>query len=340
MAFEGFGALAPLAGLIVGYVAGLLVGLYFVAGYHNVKFRMPTFESIRKILNFSAPIAVSSIVGSFSSNIALIFVGYFVAAGVIGNIGLVTKTSSLVTIISDSIGVALLPAFSAALANRKLKNNIGELYGYSVYIAVALMGPILFYVMLFSAPFMHLIFGASYSLAPLYVTIMCAGIFVWLAGSYAYTLLISAGEVKLILKYSVAVSLTILLLIVVLVPLLGSIAYVILTFFGLHLLYDVLLIRKLFSKFKVHFKLKKLYKLVVANAIVSVVAFPLYWIFGGVSLLVAGVILFLILYPLISTLIGGIDRGDIATIKAISKEIPLVGVILEIIANYANMLAR
>lgn len=348
LAFEGFGAAAPIIGLMVSYFVGFIVGVYLVFRYNNITITRPSGVFVKKILYFSAPLALASIFSNFSSGFALIFLGYYVSTAIIGNVGITAKTSSLIGVIFDSISLALLPAFSAALVNKKLNKNVGKMYGYVVYLAILLVGPILFYMALFSTPFVHLLFGSQYAYsplgytyaAPLYISIMSIGLLIGVAGSYANSLLISANEVMIVFRYTVIIDLVMLLLVLVFVPFLSSLAYAIAVFLVTPIITSTIFLRKLSVMFKLDLRVKKVLRLIVANIIVSGIALPLYFVFNGIILLILAAALFLVLYPLVSALAGGVDKTDMSTIKDLSREIPLVGMVMGIMVDYAALVIR
>jgi len=292
------------------------------------------------ILRFGMPVAMSTIVGSLASNVALIFVGYFVLPSIIGNIGITSKTSTLVSILLDSISFALLPAFSAVLVNKKLSRHIGKIYSYAVYLGVALVGPLLFYMAVFSSPFSNFVFGSSYSYAPVYISVMSIGLLLGVAGTYASTLLISLNKVGLVLKYNLLVNFVVLLLILATVPFfggtLGSISYVLLVFLISPVLTSILLVRRLSDFISIELKLKKLVRLVIADVVVSAAAALLYFALSGVLLLIVAVLAFIVLYPIACVLLRGAERSDIETIRELSKSIPVFGPALKFLMDYAG----
>ena len=301
---------------------------------------MPSAGHMKKLLGFSLPVATANIFGGMVGGFGLVFLGYFVLPTVIGNIGIASRTSSLMSIIFDSISFAILPAFSAITVNKKLKGQLGRIYGYTVYLAILVVSPLLFYIAIFSLPFSYTLFGSSYASAYLYMSILSMGLLLGIAGSYANTLLIGMGRVKLAFKYNFLVYMATLLLFLVLVPLFGGIGYAITSFLIAPLLIDIVFINKLRRTFAINFRVRKLLGIIGANTIVSLILLLLYFAFSGILLLVFAVIGFCILYPLAAVALGGADRGDISTLKDISRGIPIVGHVLSFFADYANMVIR
>ena len=337
LAIMGFGAIAPIFGLIIGFFAGFAVGISMILRHNRVRLCRPSAKYMLKILNFSFPVAMSNISGNLLSSFGLVFLGYFVLPGLIGNASAATRVGALVSIVFDSISFALLPAFSAALADPKTKNEIGRFYGYVVYLAIALVSPMLLYMTVFSTPFSGLIFGSNYTYAPLFISIISIGLLLGVAGSYASTILISASRVRLVFKYSVAINLIVLLLLVFIVPYFDGIAYITIIYIVSPLIGDFFFIRELSKMFKVKLRFNKFIRLIVAGLITSAVAAVLYLFLSNALLLAGAVITYILLYPILATLLKGADRGDINTIKEISIGIPFVGRALAAIANYAEI---
>ena len=339
LAFMGFGALAPIFGLIIGFFAGFAVGMFLIFRYDGISLVMPSAKYLKKILGFSFPVAMSTIAGSLLGSFGLVFLGYFVVPAVIGNIGTAVRVSSMISIIFDSISFALLPAFSAALADRELSREIGRFYGYVVYLAIAIVSPVLFFMALFSKPFSYLIFGSSYAYAPLYISMMSIGLLLGVAGSYASTILISANRVRTVFKYNIAINLVVLALFLALVPYFGGNAYVMIAFILSPVIGDLVFIRELSKMFDVKLRLNKFARLILANAMVSAVALLLYPFLSGAVLLASVAMVYILLYPPLAALLKGADIGDINTIRELSKSIPIVGGVLRALVDYAGIAA-
>ena len=335
LAFDGFGALAPIFGLIIGSFIGFAFGMLLVFKRNRISLCMPSFGYMSRIVNFSFPVAMSNMASNLLGTFGIVFLGFFVVPSIIGNLGVATRASTLLSMIFDSITFALLPAFSAALVNSKLKGEVGRLYGYVVYMAIVLISPLLFYMAVFSREFAALVFGASYSYAPAYISIMSIGLLIGIAGVYASTLLISANKVKLVFKYNALVSVLVLLLFLFLVPQFGVWAYVGIAFILSPIISDVLFVREISRMFSIKLRYGKFAKIVLADILVSAAALLAHVFFGGVLMLAIAAIVFVLLYPPLVTMLGGADIGDIETIKKLSKNIPVIGNIMEVMLNYA-----
>lgn len=340
LAIYGFGAFAPIYGLVIGYFIGFFAGVLIAFRRNGFALTMPSVSYMKKLVSFSGPVAISIIISSVVGNIALIFLGYFAAPQIIGNVGVTARTGTLIGVIFDSITYAILPSFSAALSTKKGQQAIGKLYGYTLYLAVAIVSPILFYMAIFSTPFSYTIFGSSYSLAPLYISIMSIGLLITVGGTYASTLLISANKVKDVLKYNIVVYTLALVVMLIAIYLFAGLGYVVSTYILLPLMLDFIFIRKLYRDFGVKLKVAKLAKLIIANLIVCCIAFIPALFINGIPLLIASAIIFIVAYPLIAALIGGIGKEDVGIIRNLSSEVPIAGYVLNAFMDYIGLVLR
>lgn len=340
LAFQMHTAAAPIEGLVVGSLLGFFAGVYMIFKYNNIKLVMPSFKYMKKLWSFSVPVGSTVILGNLMGSIALIYLGYFVAPSVIGNVGIVGRVSALISVIFDSISFALLPTFSAALVSKGVKDKVGRLYGYAVYLAILMVGPILFYMGIFAQQFTVFLFGSSYLLAPTFISILCLGLLIGIAGSYANTLLIGASKTGFVLKNNIIASFVYLVLTLIFAPKFGALAYILAASLIYPIVMDYLFISKLMKMFKIDLRIGKLSRLVVADVVVSCAVFLLTGSLSGILLLICAGIGFIILYPLVSVLVGGADKADISTIKTLTKGIPAVGLVMRLVVDYAGVALR
>ncbi|MGC8537890.1 MAG: hypothetical protein ACP5MZ_02810 [Candidatus Micrarchaeia archaeon] len=93
--------------------------------------------------------------------------------------------------------------------------------------AFLLVAPMIFFVATFAKPFSYTAFGSGYSLALLYVAVTSIDLLIGIAGSYAGTLLISAGRVRNVMTYNVIIAAMEFLLMLVMVSVFKGIGLVV-----------------------------------------------------------------------------------------------------------------
>ncbi len=341
LAVLGFGPVAPVIGVIAGYLAGFLVGIFLIFR-NGLKFTMPKLTGLKRLFSFSMPIAISNILGSAVNNVALLLLGIFATTFVLGNFGIASRANYLFDIVLGSIGISLLPTFTASMGNKKTRPRTGEFYSYSVYLAFLLVAPMIFFVAIFAKQFSYTAFSSVYSLSPLYISITSIGLLIGIAGSYASTLLISAGKVKKVLYYNSVIAIVEFILMLLLVPLFKGIGLIVLLFIVNPLLVDVLFIRKSIQVFKAKIDWKRILHVVAANLIVGFIMYAsLYYLnvsYAVVLLLAA--LGFIALYPPFLGIVGGVTISDINLIRKVSSNIPLIGGIINKLLDYVQVFAK
>jgi O-antigen/teichoic acid export membrane protein len=188
---------------------------------------------------------------------------------------------------------------------------------------------------IFSREFAALVFGNSYSYAPGYISVMSIGLLIGIAGIYASTLLISANRVKLVFKYNIMASILVLILFLLLVPKFGVWAYVGIAFILSPIISDVLFVREISGMFSIKLRYNKFARILIADMLVSAVALMVHAFFSGALMLVVSALVFVLFYPLLVTMLGGADIGDVETIKKLSKNVPVAGRLMSIMLDYA-----
>ncbi len=334
----GFGVVAPVLGILAGYIAGFLVGIFLIFR-NGMRFKLPKFSGIKKLFSFSLPIAGSNIFGAAVNNVALLILGIFATTFVVGNFGIASRANYLFDIVLGSIGISLLPTFTSSMNNRNTKSRTGEFYSYSVYLAFVLVAPMIFFVAFFAKQFAYTAFGSIYSLAPLYIAVTSIGLLIGIAGSYASTLLISAGKVRRVLAYNAMIAVIEFALMIILVPTFKGIGLVVLLFVINPLLVDVLFIRKSMQEFKARINWKRIARVVIANVLVGAIVYSGFY-FVNVSyalILLFAAISFIILYPIFLGLLGGISMQDIELVKKVSVSIPVLGKAIKTILDYTQI---
>ncbi len=339
----GFGAAGPIIGMIIGYTAAFLYSLHLIYRKHGLRMAiMPSRSSIRKIFNFSVPISVSGATLGVSSNIAFIAVGAYAAASVIGNIGVASKASGLIDIVSGSISVTLLTMYSTTLASSRMRAKISKFYNHTVYYSLILLAPMLLFLVVFAMPFSYVAFSGVYALAPLFIAIMAIGALIGLAGQYANTLLMSANRVRDIFKYNVIISVATLVLIPVLIPAFKGVGLVLLLYLIVPVVTNILYIRRSRQLFKLGFNMGKLYRIIAANAITMLLVAPLmlFWGANYIPLLITAAIEVIVVYPVVLGLVKGINKRDVRVMRIMTENVPVISAAVRGLLSYAARFTR
>ncbi|MGC8648158.1 MAG: oligosaccharide flippase family protein [Candidatus Micrarchaeia archaeon] len=344
LALLGYGALAPILGLVAAYTLGLLVALSFVLrALEDTEGGSISISRIKELLVFSLPLGVSNLMSTLMSNISLVVLGLFAASTVIGNFGVASKVGSLIDLITGSISVSLITMFSAALASSKSKEEIARFYNYSLYLAFILITPLLFYIAALAKPFSYVAFSGVYKLSPLYIAIMAVGIFIGLIGGYSYNLMISANKVRKVLIYTAITSAIELLLLPLLIPLFKGVGLTVLLFVIAPLASDFLYVYGLRKTFNIGIKPEKISRVILANAI-SIVPIGIVGLAIGntmmIPALIISAIIIVFVYPPTLVLVKGMKESDMEIVKKATKEVPVVGTVIKYLIGYSRIFLR
>ncbi|MEM4065987.1 MAG: oligosaccharide flippase family protein [Candidatus Micrarchaeaceae archaeon] len=338
----GFGAVGAISGYVIGLVSGSIASLALTLRHTRLMLNMQRFSGVAKeLLLFSAPVTGANIVGNAVSNFSVILLGSVVVSSVVGSYGIALKMGSLIDVITGSISVVLIPMFAAALAGNRLKERVSELLNYSVYFGLLFAVPLVIYVISFARNVVNIFFTSSYVGAPGYIMLLGFGILLGLVGSYAASLVISMGNVNKYFKYSLAIGGIELLSLVLLVPSLGAYGVIIALYFIGGLASTYLYMR--FLKSEIKFRLtKKVYMLIIANIILLVVLLPIPTILNmlsGTLQMLVGLAIIIFAYPILIARLKAADPNDFNIIKRLSGGIPIFGMWLKAIVEYAEKFA-
>jgi PST family polysaccharide transporter/lipopolysaccharide exporter len=336
----GLGAAAPIFGIVIGQMSGFFYSLYLIYGKNRIRMLVsPSVKEIRRIFKFSLPIAGSNLLQSISSNLSFIVLGAFAATIIIGNVGIATKFNSLIDVVSGSISVSLLALFSTTIAGSKMKDKMGKLYSYTLYYTFILLSPMLLFIAILAKPFSYVAFSSIYQSAPLFISVMCIGTLIGIAGTYASTLLTSANMVKYILKYNAIIAVVQLAALPFIIPIFKGIGLIVLVYVITPILTDALFIWKSSRLYSLKFDFNKLYRISAANAVPMLLLVPLVVLWGGnyIPLLITGFVEVVIVYPITLARFRGIDKKDVARIRSMSHGIPVVGYVMGALLKYATI---
>ena len=335
----GFGVIGPIIGIIAGQLTGFLIAVYILFIKPKVKIRIEK-KTIKKILSFSVPITVSNIIGGIVPQIAPILLStiiiYFsgfalmhtnVASSsvVLGNYGIASKVSYFIDVILGSISLSLLSLFSKLFTGNN-QQNMGKFYNYAIFLAFLFIAPILFMIFALSAPFSYTLFSGYYTLAPTYLKIVSIGILASIFGMYANVLLISKNKVKKVMRISIIITAIQLVLMPILLFLFEGIGLVVLLFLIQPILSSIFLLNAIKSEFNLHIDSLKILRVFASNiiAFAFIIPFIIFASHSYIMLLIVGVLIILLVYPIVLAKTQAIETRDLNIIKNIGNSLPVI----------------
>ena len=346
LAILRYGASAPILGFAVGLFVGIAYATYKLYSGNNIRLHLPSRDAVLSLFGFLAPISAFAVFSGIVSSAANIILGKFSATSNVGNVGVAQKTAGIMSLATDSVSTALLPAIAAVPHNDE-NSRAGKIYNYSLYIAMVIFAPVAFYMVFMSHSISFVLFGPSYSLAPYYLAIVGVGIIFSILSDYTYALLIGRNA------YSKRVSISAIGAVVLEVALLlATIPF----FKGFGLLITVSLLTPLFTFAVYAYYARKMLKIeirsarigrVIAAAFISsiVIILPILivrpsTIYGNLAVALGSVVIMLMFYPAVLAFTGAITAEDVKSVKEMSKGVPIAGVLLNRIVDYADGFLR
>ncbi|MGC8652048.1 MAG: oligosaccharide flippase family protein [Candidatus Micrarchaeia archaeon] len=341
LAIYGFGAIAPIIGIISGFAVGIVIAIYYIYVKQKLRVRAPSAARIKKLMGFSLPLAVSNVLGAVSNNFSLLFLGIFVSSAVIGYIGVSTRTISILGVLTGSISLSILPMFSSTLTT-SLKRHIGRIYNYAIYVAFLLITPVILFIAVLARPFVVTVFGAAYGNAALFVAIIGIGTLVGLVGTYTSMLLISASKVRKVLKYNAIMVVVELALMPAFVIGLKGLGFVLLFYALAPVLLLALYVHAVRGVLNIKLRWKRILRVVLAGLLSTAMLLPLMLLFGSnfIPLLVAALAEQLIAYPAIVAATGAASRRDLGNLSSLMSGVPVLGYIMRMLTRYAALFVR
>ncbi len=342
LAVLGYGAIAPIIGVLFGYVSAILFSLAVIRLKFDISFIMPSLKYMKKLLTFSYPIAVYNSLRAFVLNLSPIVLGLFVTTVVVGNFGVALRTSAIISNVTDALGLAVLPMFAYTAATRSIGKKIGKFYNYALYLTYILITPVLLYIAILSREFSYTLFSAKYLLAPVFISIMCVGTFIWVLAAFTTMLLVGANKVKAILKYSLIIEGIEFVLLFLLVPRFGGVGLSVLLYIITPVIITVLMSRAADKLIGVRLEVMRLIRIIIAGLISSAFLIPLILLLSNnyILILIAAVVEQVILYPIILAVSGAAAKKELKVLKAVTGKIPIMNWVIGMLADYSAHFAR
>lgn len=338
----GMGPVGPVIGLLLGQLTGAILAVSLIYKKDLVRLVRPSIAGMRRIMRFSNPIALTNVFNTIVKDIAVLLLGILVASSIVGNFGIAVRTSFLSDIIIGSLGLSLLPGFSVIFSDKRTKKTLGRFYNKAVYVSLVVVAPFMFFLMFFSTPISFVAFSSSYSLAPLYIAVTAFGLLLGISGNYASILLAGTGRTMDILKYSAITFGIQIASMFFLVHYLNGLGLIILVFILGPALQDLFYMRRVSHLYKAIVDLRKIARVVLSNILTFAIIYPLTFLFRSnyIYLIISAVAAAILLYPLILTLIGGMDLSENRFINGAVKNAPVMGRVLSWLLAYSRIVSR
>jgi O-antigen/teichoic acid export membrane protein len=337
----GYGVVGAVYGMAAGLLIGALLSLYYVLSEVGISAIRATKAMAKRLTGFSIPLVVSNVAQVGIVNFGILFMGVFVAAGIVGNFGTAFKLGRFVELLLTSSTFVLLPAFSKALSSSEMSKRMSSIYNNSIYYSALILAPIIAYLSATSIPLIRLLFSRAYPIAPIYFSFIAIGTAIGIIGSYAGTLIIGYGDTRRFMKYQIIGVVVELALVIGLTPFIGPYGVLIAMFAVAPILLDALYSIALKGQFSLKIDYSRVSRVAMAAVLVGLIIFGIsYALRFRLLTILINLAVMAIIYPPLLVYIRGIDRRNLEFMGRVGKGSRLIGGIMHAIVSYTFMFMR
>lgn len=311
----------------ISWLLGVIFGVFFIA-YLIERNLGPVFRTDikprympRKLLRFSTPLILGSMVGTLLGHSDTLLLGYFLTDTQVGIYNVAFPTAAMIVIPYQALSKLALPSIS----DIKEKNEadvpkvIKTLTRWSISVSL----PVFALITLFSEQVIQLLFGPQYISGAMALIILAFGRFVETATGHLGSIIQSYEETQIVFKNSVIKLVLNIVLNIILIPFIGIVGAAIATA-GTTAFMNLLLAAEVYYIKGIHpFSVDGLKPLIACIPAVSLVYFMLKTLFETVPMwsLIPGGFLFIIIYAVTLIKINGIKKEDRSIITGIGRKI-------------------
>ncbi len=328
-------------GAIAGYIIALVISSIFqiyVSGKpYGISFvRKGMGGRVRSMLKFSMPLTYSNIIGTMVTNFSVIFLGLVVLPTFVGYYGVASRVGTIIDVVAGSIGIVLIPTFAEAINNRNISKKVDRFFYYSIYFGLLFTTPMIAYVTVFAHALITTLFSGAYGTATIYMQLIGIGLLLGIFGSFATQLVISTGRTGRVFRYGLYVGIIEVIALIVLTPTLHVIGLIVAMLYVGGMATNIFFMRYL-KELGVSVRLSKPIRILASNLILGLVLSLLFLLNNPEAMLVAGVVVIVLLYPVIVAKLGALSEDDANVLSDSAAEIPLVGRGIRAILFYARL---
>jgi len=326
LVFVGLGITGAISGYLLALVAAGTTGaaILFSRQARSLA-RTDTSKEMRALLGYGLPLYLAGIFSVFLAQYQNIVLAHFANNVEIGNFAASWAFTTFMAILAYPIATAMFPMFSK-MDPKNQKSDLARGFVLAVKYTSLLMIPTSVAVIVFSRDLVYLTFGRGYALAPQYLVLVSA---LYLLTTIGYMVLGSflngVADTGTVVKMSI-------LTLAVYLPMAPALAsswgpYGVLVAQILSIAASTVYgIRQTSMKYDALPDLKASGRILIAALVAgvpTVALIQLHLTVVGVMNLVAGGLLYLLMYLTLAPVLGAVDKFDVANLRTIMSFVPL-----------------
>ena len=344
LVFLGFGIIGGVTGHTISYFIAAILGLFLVIRIKNeydTNMQNSSFiQNVFILIGFGLPLFLSQIFIGVTNQFRGVLLSWFISDEIIGNYGISTWFTALIGVVLAAIGTPMFPSFSKYNIKNEPRKTI-DVYRWSIRYTSILIIPLICFIISSSKPLIYTVFGEKYLQAPFILSLqLVPSLFVGLGSISNYNLLISQGETRAALVYTIFGSMLTIFF-----------SYSFIQFWGIVGLLASLIISSLLQNIFGIFILKRIYnaypniyhtfKTLVSSALCGVLSYLALSYFETsypvIDLSIMAVVFFSSFF-IIAPLMGAIEEKDIRSYRLMLKNIKIIYPIFSILLNFEKMI--
>ncbi len=193
----GYGVTGVVVGHTVSIAIAAIYGILLTININrkNQDKQIPfnIIHSLNLMIGFGFPIFIGNIVVGIATQFRGFLLSWFVSDEVIGNFSIASWFNIFIGVITMSIGVTFLPAFSKFDVNRAPEKS-REIFQGSIRYTSLFLIPLITFLMVSSKPVIYTIFGGMYPLAPRFLILLLVPSLFCGLGSLSITSFLNSQE--------------------------------------------------------------------------------------------------------------------------------------------------
>jgi O-antigen/teichoic acid export membrane protein len=322
----GFGVLGAVLGHVVAWSALALVSLAVLLhriGLHST----PSLRVAREIVAYSTPLYLPALLGIPLSQL---YYSILVRASTnwdLGNLGVAGNLMAVIGSIGGAISTSLLSSFPLLLGDKdSLSRAVEKSITYTALIMPAIAGG----VIVVAKPLLLTLYGHSYSMSPLYASLLALGIMIAPLGHYVWSpYMASIGRTDVLLKAGILGALTGIPVYVTLTLTVGVVGYIVAGI--INSLIITLYLLKVALSIGTHVNLRPAFKMITPTVIALTTATPLLMAENTITSWILAPIVYAAILALVTPVIVGPEV--LAEITAVLRRAGFIGSLIALAIN-------
>lgn len=320
--FLGFKIFGAILAFVFGFLFSAILGLYYVK-----KIILPKIKKIKgvyvgkELFLFSWPLLMVAVLLMVLSYTDVLMLGYFDTAANVGIYNAALDICILLAFIKTAFGSIFIPTISNLYSHKNIK-EIRKIYKISTRWMFSAVFPLFLLLVLFPDKILNILFGKDFVLGSHSLMILAFGYLIDAFFGINEKTTISIGKTKVNFYLTLLAAISNIILNLILIPIYGMMGAAIAMTTAL-ILYNLLLLLYLHRKIKIQPYDKNYLKPFFASLVsIGTVYLILKFIFKSVnlSLLIIGLLIFLVLYIFLILITRGLIKEDILIMKSIERK--------------------